>query len=251
MTKWESDDGRVVLYNADCREIIPQVKCDMVLTDAPYRHAHMDGGGFASASRFYAGGAIDFISDFDFAGHSDVLFSAPILVTFCSRDLIRDYGNAAYERGFIFDLHVWHKVNAIPFCCNTFKSDIEYIVVAWKGKKRLAKLPQNEMSKVWRSGRETGDYHPTQKPIGLMEKYLRAFSSCSIIYDPFMGSGTTGIACLRTGRLFIGVELDTSYFEVAVERIKRELAQPYIPALAPARHVEHELWICTNAGNGG
>jgi DNA modification methylase len=54
------------------------------------------------------------------------------------------------------------------------------------------------------------------------------------VFDPFMGSGTTGVACVRTGRRFIGIEIDPHYFAIAKRRIEAELAQPQLPFAAPA-----------------
>ena len=69
--------------------------------------------------------------------------------------------------------------------------------------------------------------HPTQKPMALMEWCIEKAKvpEGGTVLDPFMGSGTTGVACIRTGRNFIGVEKDEKYFAIAVERIRRELAQ--------------------------
>ena len=68
---------------------------------------------------------------------------------------------------------------------------------------------------------ETGQ-HPTQKPLGLLEFLVRSYTKeTEIVVDPFMGSGTTGVACVRTDRKFIGIEQDPQYFEIACERIKK------------------------------
>jgi hypothetical protein len=69
--------------------------------------------------------------------------------------------------------------------------------------------------------------HPCPKPVGWMKWALNlATRSGELVLDPFMGSGTTGVACALMGRKFIGVELDPAYFEIACERIERALAQP-------------------------
>jgi site-specific DNA-methyltransferase (adenine-specific) len=67
--------------------------------------------------------------------------------------------------------------------------------------------------------------HPTQKPLRVMEWTLdkARIPKEAIVFDPFMGSGTTGVACLRTGRSFIGIEKEPKYFDLAVRRIKAEL----------------------------
>lgn len=71
----------------------------------------------------------------------------------------------------------------------------------------------------------TADYvHPTQKPTGLIE-YLVGRHEAATVLDPFMGSGTTGIACIRKERRFIGIEKEKKYFDIAVDRISAELSR--------------------------
>lgn len=72
-------------------------------------------------------------------------------------------------------------------------------------------------------GRGIRRLHPTQKPISLMQEIIEQFTKTGeTVFDPFMGSGTTGVACVRTGRKFIGVELDQDLFKIASERIRSE-----------------------------
>jgi DNA modification methylase len=68
--------------------------------------------------------------------------------------------------------------------------------------------------------------HPTQKPVALMQWCLGFLPDARTILDPFMGSGTTGVACVKLGRRFIGIEIDESYFEIACKRIRDAYAQP-------------------------
>ncbi|TPM55327.1 site-specific DNA-methyltransferase [Mesorhizobium sp. B2-2-4] len=72
-------------------------------------------------------------------------------------------------------------------------------------------------------GTETG--HPTQKPIALMVWCVERTKSGTVL-DPYMGSGTTGVACVKLGRKFIGIEIDETYFDIACERIRKAYAQP-------------------------
>ena len=70
------------------------------------------------------------------------------------------------------------------------------------------------------------DQHPTEKPVELAAHFIRLHSlETEIILDPFMGSGTTGVACARLGRKFIGIEIEPRYFDIACKRIAREYAQ--------------------------
>ncbi len=69
-------------------------------------------------------------------------------------------------------------------------------------------------------------FHPTQKPLELMQWCLGFLPDATTILDPFMGSGTTGVACVKLGRKFIGIEIDEGYFNIAVSRIEKAYAQP-------------------------
>jgi site-specific DNA-methyltransferase (adenine-specific) len=63
--------------------------------------------------------------------------------------------------------------------------------------------------------------HPTEKPINMLEDFINAYGlTTAIVLDPFMGSGTTGVACVNTNRNFIGIELDENYFNIAKKRIE-------------------------------
>ena len=76
---------------------------------------------------------------------------------------------------------------------------------------------------IMRCNREQYKYqHPTQKPVALMERIVKLISNENdTILDPFMGGGSTGIACINTNRKFIGIELDDEYFDTAVNRINK------------------------------
>ena len=76
-----------------------------------------------------------------------------------------------------------------------------------------------------------GKEHKYQDPLELYQLIIKMFKGCDTILDPFMGSGTTGVACVKTGRDFIGVELDPTYFAVAERRIAEAQLQPRLEAL--------------------
>ena len=71
-------------------------------------------------------------------------------------------------------------------------------------------------------------FHPTQKPVSLM-KWCMDIAAANTIFDPFMGSGTTGVACVQTGRNFIGIEIDPTYYAIAEKRIKDAQQQMMLP----------------------
>jgi DNA modification methylase len=83
--------------------------------------------------------------------------------------------------------------------------------------------------------------HPTQKPVALMEWCLGFLPSARTVLDPFMGSGTTGVACAKLGRRFIGIEIDEGYFETACRRIEQAYDQPDLFIERPAAPVQEGM----------
>jgi len=82
--------------------------------------------------------------------------------------------------------------------------------------------------------------HPTEKPVALMRQLVR--KTAGTVCDPFMGSGTTGVACVKLGRRFIGIEIDPGYFDIACERIREAYRQPDMFTQSPAaRPVQADL----------
>ena len=95
---------------------------------------------------------------------------------------------------------------------------------------------------VWRFDIERGSSHPTQKPVALMRHIIKASSrNSSTILDPFMGSGTTGVACVKLGRRFIGIEIDEGYFDIACKRIEEAYRQPDMFIERPAPSVQASM----------
>lgn len=90
------------------------------------------------------------------------------------------------------------------------------------GKREVSKYPRS----VQRFTSEARTVHPTQKPVALMEYLIRTYTSPGdVVMDNCMGSGTTGVACVNTGRKFIGIERDEGYFKIANERIEKASAR--------------------------
>ncbi len=140
------ETDKYTLYHADCLDVLPTLSgVDAVITDPPYSIKHVDGGGFASAEKFYRGGALSGLCDFQFEQYVSVLACAPQLVAFHSRDQIESYARLCREKLGNYDLHFWQKTNTLPFTNNTWKSDVEYIAVGWS-KKKHAVVPQHEKS---------------------------------------------------------------------------------------------------------
>ena len=88
-----------------------------------------------------------------------------------------------------------------------------------------------------------GAQHPTQKPIEIMVWSVQHVPDALTILDPFMGSGTTGVACVKLGRRFTGIEIDPDYFEIACERIRKAYAQPDMFVPQPSKPVQEEFGL--------
>ena len=116
---------------------------------------------------------------------------------------------------------VWDKrgdLPDVPFAPTEF---------AWTSYKKMSKRYVIRNHGFIRDSKDERTIHPTQKPSELFIKILNDFThEGDTILDPFMGSGTTGVACVQTGRNFIGIEIDPDYFKIAERRINEALAQP-------------------------
>jgi len=218
-------NGRTMIFCGDCRDILPRLGVfDAIVTDPPYVIQSVSGKGIARTKAFYREGGLDGLMDFDLSAYAALLRSkAPQLVAFHSRDQILDYGQFCLQAYGNYDLHVWCKTNAIPFVNNTWKSDIEYIALGW-AKKKHACVDQAQKSKFYVAPIEREDFHPTQKPYGLMVKYLQVLNPRTVL-DPFMGSGTTLLAARDLGITAVGIEREEKYCKAAVERLTQTVFQ--------------------------
>ena len=128
--------------------------------------------------------------------------------------------NEANEAGFkLHNILVWEKNNCTP--SQYYMKNCEYILFLRKGKAKWIKDIGGSKTVHQFNNIIGSKLHPTQKPIDLLEFYINNSSmENDLILDPFMGSGSTGVACVNTNRNFIGIELDKNYFEIAKERIE-------------------------------
>jgi site-specific DNA-methyltransferase (adenine-specific)/modification methylase len=192
--------GNAELWLGDCRDILPLVAADCVITDPPYGLGdRMQGGTWGSADKYK-----DLVG-WDSKPEDDLL-----------RVLADGAKKAVFWGGNYFDLPpsrcwlVWDKQNAVPTM-----ADCE---MAWTN------LDANTKRLSLPVGRHDSG-HPSEKPLRLMEWTLQAVKASGVVLDPFMGSGTTGVACIGFGLSFVGIERERKYFDIACERIARAQAQ--------------------------
>lgn len=229
--------NEIKLYKGDClieMQNIPDKSIDLIVTDPPYELDNHGGGQTELAQRkLIKHKHIDFISKgFDY----DSVFSefvrickTPNILLFCSNDQIPKVIPWFEDRGIKTTLLVWHKTNPSPLCNGKYLSDIEFIIWAHgKGAIFNNTAPFSHKSKVYRSPIVTNKnrLHPTQKSIAHITRYIELHSNeGDVILDCFMGSGSTGVACVNTNRNFIGIELNEEYFTIAEKRIKEAQQQ--------------------------
>lgn len=120
----------------------------------------------------------------------------------------------------------WDKVVARPMP-NRFRAQAEYLVWGTNGPRDFDTKDARYHDGVFRvTTTPTADrQHSTQKPVELMDKIVAVAAPGEVVLDPFMGSGSTGVSCVRMGRAFVGCEREPHYFDIAVKRIEKALAE--------------------------
>ena len=108
---------------------------------------------------------------------------------------------------------------------NKYLPDVEYVVHGFSSGRLFGNYKDKSSFSIENCGNKTTD-HPNEKPIGLIQRLLVCGSEVeSLIIDPFLGSGTTAVACERLNRKWIGIEIEEKYCEIAAQRIENERKQ--------------------------
>lgn len=207
--------GGATLYLGDCLTVLPGiVGVDCLITDPPYGMTYKSGH---ATNKLWSGDSIEgdettFIRDY-------ALHWARKLPVLC-------FGTWKADRPKTTKIVlIWDKGGALGMgdLSIPWKADHEEIYVIGKGF-----VGSRDSGSVLRhppvqSTAKNGRLHPTEKPTSLMRDLIRKTPGC--ICDPFMGSGSTGVAAMEMGRKFVGIEMDERYFDIACERIRRAHAQ--------------------------
>jgi site-specific DNA-methyltransferase (adenine-specific) len=217
--------GPHVLYQGDCREILPALgKIDAVVTDPPYGIKWKTP---VSPKRPKSGWTV--VND-------DKPFDPkPWLLWPC---IMWGANHFAYGLPAAAGWLIWDKRHNMP---SNDQSDCELAFCNVGGSARIFRKTWNGGGSLLAENGPARAIHPTQKPVALMQWCLGFLPTARIILDPFMGSGTTGVACVRDGRSFIGIELDPGYFDIACERIRKEMAQPRLDLPKPPEPTQESL----------
>jgi hypothetical protein len=218
---WTSDCGTVKLWLADCRSILPTLPTSAaVIVDIPYGEVNRESGGLRNLDK----GAAD-IETFTIAEViGEVSRIGESVYVWCGTEQVSELRAGFVATGMTTRLGGWEKSNPSPMNGEKFwLSSFECCVFARKSK---AWFSEHCASPIWRGPIERDQIHPTQKPLWLMERQVKASVPVGgTALDFCMGSGTTGVACVRTGRSFLGIEKEPKYFEIAKRRILDELTR--------------------------
>lgn len=218
------------LYQGDCLEVMKNIEdgsVDLVVTDPPYEIATTGAGIYKQADKQYVkelNGMKDGFSEEVLDELCRVMKKINIYF-FCSQKQIiplLDY--FAKKKKCNWNILSWHKTNPVPACGNKYLTDTEFILFfrekgvkvygSFDTKRTWYATPLNQSDK-----KKYG--HPTVKPLSILENLVvNSSQEGEVVLDCFMGSGSTGVACLNTNRNFIGIELDEGYFNIAQNRIE-------------------------------
>lgn len=216
----------ITLICGDCRDHLP-IEADACVTDPPYG-VNLGNHGAAKDRRTNRVLVKDSYGDYDDSpdNYAEIVVPAIKTVIGCSK---RALVFCAMPQG--WSLPVPDAIGGVflPSGCGRnkwgFNCLAHYLLYGDAPALNLGAFPTSFSS----TATAEDSAHPCPKPIEWMLKAVNLASrTMETVLDPFMGSGTTGIACIRTGRKFIGIEKDPHYFAIAVDRIKRELAQPML-----------------------
>jgi len=223
----EAENINVKLYQGDCLEYMRGMDAgsvDAVITDPPY------GIGVKTNYKTRKRSSLAECNDFRQIVGDDIPFDPtpfldfPIVVLFGANY----YANKLPVSG---GWVVWDKLDGLESKRDWGFNDNSDCELLWTNKGNAARIIKHRwMGAMKGSENNERRIHPTQKPIALMVELLRHYTNPGdTIFDPFMGSGTTGVAAVQLGRNFIGCEIDPDYFAIAEKRIKDAQMQIRMP----------------------
>lgn len=230
------------LMLGDCLERmkeIPDGSVDMVFTSPPYNLGVSSGGGFpkGEAKGKWSGGDLSAgYNNYDDAMPYDeyVAWQKKVLLE-CWRTLADDgaiyYNHKPRVQNGLLQMPltlnpdlplrqivIWERNGGINFSPSFYLPTHEWIMILAKPKFRLRDKKASGAKDIWKIAQERGSPHPAPFPVELPTIAIET-TNAQVILDPFMGSGTTGVACVNLGRNFIGIEMDENYFKIATDRI--------------------------------
>lgn len=216
----------IEIHNDDCLTMLKGIESksvDLVVTDPPYKVDTKGAGAYGSVTQFKQ---IECMNN----GIKDEVLDELCRVMkkiniylFCSKKQLVPLINYFTDKKCNWNLLTWHKTNPIPTCNNKYLPDTEYVLFfrekgvkiqgTYDTKKTYFITPINAKDKNFYQ-------HPTCKPVDILKNFIvNSSNENDVVLDPFMGSGSTGVACIDTHRNFIGIEINAKYYETAKTRL--------------------------------
>lgn len=214
------------IYNEDCLtglKRIPDNSVDAIVSDPPYEMDTKKGKGTGVLKNTKYLNEIDYMCNgFDMRILDECMrvMKKINIALFCSKNQIPMYIDYFGDKNCDMELLTWSKTNPPPCCKNKYLSDTEYILYFHESKMKCNLITDSYITPRVNSSKKDPLYHPTKKPDMILCDLINAMSSeGDIILDPFMGSGSTAVACVETGRYFVGFELMEEYHKICEKRI--------------------------------
>jgi site-specific DNA-methyltransferase (adenine-specific) len=253
---WQSDDGAIQLYCDDYMAILPTIPAgtvDAVVADPPYLtdDTKVPIVGPGAGRRISDSNAVGIPWGYSLEWISACRLASP------AQWLV--YANYRMLAGVCHELppqtvFVWRKSNAPRMTRPVPRLDCEFVIWS-RGKAKCGQMGEFDSMVIDVPMPQAGCFageriledgtgkaaHPCQKPLAIVVPFVQRMD-CKTVCDPFLGSGTTGVACIRTGRRFIGIEKEPAYFNIAVKRIKAELAQPRLFTAPSPKHEQATMF---------
>lgn len=257
----------ITLYLGDCREILPTLpKVDAVVTSPPYNQ--LDGlnrkpsglwgdssGGLGFVTAWQENGYYDAVDETEYQRDQNQIFSLIGTITKPSSSLFYNH-QIRWRDGDV--LHpvkwfkpdgwslrseiIWDRAGGMMFNARMFVRFDERILWFVKGPDWVWNQEYVGLGTIWRIARAQNKEHPVAFPVEIPQNCINAATNRDgLVLDPFMGSGTTGVACVKLGRKFIGIEIEPKYFDIACRRISEALKQGDLFIEPPAKPKQEVL----------
>lgn len=217
------------IVKGDCLEILSKVEdksIDCIFTDVPYKQ-EFQGGPMAKARPNYIniknyGSNVD-LDYTDFFELCIKKLKTINFFTFCDKETKFEFIKLAKEKGFGYKELCFCKTSPTPFCNNQWLPDVEYGIHIFKDLEIMGDYKTKRSFFVMANFKEENVNHPTAKKISICCSILKNITKENqLVLDPFSGSGTTAIACLRLKRNFICIEKDEKYYNNSMMRLNNE-----------------------------
>jgi len=229
-------NDRVSLRLGDSKKLIkeiPDVSIDLILTDPPYNLSGYSTGNMEFSWRKTINNDLAEWDEIEFrpgewvSEFKRILKPTGNIFAFCTYNLMGKWHEAFDPKFDTFQFMVWHKNNPVPKIRRAgFLNSCELIVCMWNKGHTWNFTKQKDMHNFIESPICMGNErlkkpkHPTQKPVKVLEHIIRiATNQGDIVFDPFMGVGSSGVAAINLRRQFIGFELEKQYYDAAIKRL--------------------------------